>query len=103
MFYVNGGKGFVMAFSSGLTISVQFGYGNYCENKNNAAQRNNERSLLAFLFDTKSQTAEIAIWETESGNWVTSNFIDCHGDNVIGYLSADQVATLIAKVASVHE
>lgn len=25
------------------------------------------------------------------------------GDNVIGYLSADQAAALIAKVASVHE
>lgn len=67
MFCSNGGKGFSMSFASGLTISVQFGYGNYCENR------------------------------------VTNNFIDCHGDDVIGYLSADQVAALIAKVASVHE
>ena len=103
MFYANGGKGFSMSFASGLTISVQFGYGNYCENRHNQNQRNNERSLQAVDLETSSQNAEIAIWETESGNWVTNNFIDCHGDEVIGYLSADQVAALIAKVASIHE
>ena len=27
-------KGFSLTFENNLTISVQFGYGNYCENRN---------------------------------------------------------------------
>jgi len=33
MFRITEGKGFHMAFENGFTVSVQFGFGNYCENR----------------------------------------------------------------------
>ena len=32
MFKITRGTGFQMTFENGWTISVQFGYGNYCDN-----------------------------------------------------------------------
>jgi len=34
MFSITGHKGFQMTFENGVTLSVQFGPGNYCENRN---------------------------------------------------------------------
>ena len=33
MFTINQGKGLQMTFSNGWTVSIQFGYGNYCSNR----------------------------------------------------------------------
>lgn len=34
MFKITDNKGFRLTFANGLTVSVQFGFGNYCENRN---------------------------------------------------------------------
>ena len=65
------GKGFHMTFENGLTISVQWGYANYCDT---------------------GETAEIAIWNAE-GKWV--NF---EHDQAKGWLSPDTIADYICKV-----
>ena len=78
MFKITQNKGFHMTFANGYTISVQFGDVNHCD-------------------DRDLSTAEVAIWKGDS-DFLTSQFIEC--DSVAGYLTTDQVAELIAKVAA---
>lgn len=83
--------GFQMTFDNGLTISVMFRGGNYCEHKM-------ERPTIAMAnleMDGihSSEDAEIGIWD-EAGTW-----LDFGGDTVMGYVTANEVATLIGKVA----
>ena len=82
-------KGFQMTFENGWTISVQFGYGNYCQNNHHPN---------GFYFSknqdiTTSEDAEIAIWDNQ-GNWY--NF---GSDTVKGYCSTNEVAEWIDKVS----
>ena len=87
------GKGFQLTFSNGLTISVQFGYGNYCENH---VKKTEDKPNL-YSYELSSKDAEVAIWN-ENNDWITNDFIYCKNDDVIGYLSSDSVADLIYKV-----
>jgi hypothetical protein len=89
-FYSNNNKGFQMTFGNGWSISVQFGYGNYCQNNHHP---------MGFYFSknqdvTTSEDAEIAIWDKD-GNWY--NF---GNDTVKGYCSTDDVAGWINKVSN---
>ena len=81
-------KGFSLTFKNGITISVQFGSGNYCERKNLHSHYGSE-----MLNDTggiiESSDAEIAIWD-EDDNWF--NF---GSDTVRGWCSANEVARWI--------
>lgn len=86
-------KGFHMTFANGLTISVQFGPFNYCDQRSTFPNARPEDQEI-----WKSGTAEIGIWNSEG--WKTNQFINCHGDDVIGHLTADQVAELIYKVST---
>jgi len=88
MFVSTGNKGFQMVFENGWTISVQFGYGNYCDN-------NHHPEGFDFAKKTeivKSSDAEIAIWDKD-GEW-----FDFGGDTIKGYCTADEVADWIEKV-----
>lgn len=76
-------SGFTMKFDNGNTISVQFGMGNYCANKNKESK-------------TQCTTAEIAIWDA-NGTWY--EFKDAH-DEVLGHCSADKVAEWIHFAAT---
>lgn len=70
-------KGFNMTFANGITASVQWGTGNYCDN--------HFSTDLSFSKEASSDTAEVAAWN-ESGEWVTNKFYDTC-DDVVGYLS----------------
>jgi len=83
-------KGFVMTFANGWTISVQFGYGNYCDNRNHP----NGFGFSQKQEITESQDAEIAIWDKD-GEWY-----DFGNDQVKAYQTAEEVAEWINKVAS---
>lgn len=85
MFKITRGTGFQMTFENGWTISVQFGYGNYCDNNRHPDGFDFGKNLDI----VQSSDAEIAIWDSE-GSWY--NFGD---DTVKGYCSADEVATWI--------
>jgi hypothetical protein len=78
-------KGFSLTFENGITISVQFGSGNYCERKNLHANYGSE--MLNDIIE--SSDAEIAIWD-EDDNWF--NF---GSDTVRGWCSANEVARWI--------
>jgi hypothetical protein len=82
-------KGFHMTFKNGWNISVQFGYGNYCDNGHHP-----EGLALHDKRIVESENAEIAIWDK---NNVDYTFED--GYNVKGWLTADQVAEWIDKVS----
>jgi hypothetical protein len=84
-------KGFNLTFDNGLTISVQFGTGDYCERGSPYAPYKSE--MLNGQDITESQNAEIAVWD-ENNNW-----FDFGTDTVKGWCSANEVAKWIEKVS----
>ncbi len=93
----NVAKGFQITFANGLMLSVQFGSGNYCKNRDINYRRP----------APDSPDAEIAVIDTtmEKGEnnenhhvvFVTDLFCDC-GDTVAGWQTPDQVAEVMIKV-----
>ena len=83
MFNITMGKGFKMLFANGYTVSVQFRYGNYCDNRHgkNGAD---------------SANAEVAAFKSYGGEWVKL------GENTdeIGYQTPDQVLAIMAMIAA---
>ena len=88
MFTSTSNKGFSLTFKNGWTISVQFGYGNYCDNYRHPDGWDFSKKQEV----TQSSDAEIAIWDAD-GEWY--NF---GSDTVKGYCSANEVAEWIEKV-----
>lgn len=94
MFRVTRNKGFQMEFENGWTISVQFGYGNYCDNYQHPEGFDFAKGLNV----VQSSDAEIAIWsgDTWESDWYTFE----NGDTVLGHQTPDQVVQWISKVAA---
>lgn len=95
-------KGFQLFFENGYGVSVQFGYGNYCDN------RDYTRSDYDREFDMNGivacNNAEIAVLRGSPKQWdfcsrEVAPDIFC-SDEVAGWKSADDVARLIARVQS---
>lgn len=88
-------KGFHMTFKNGLTASVQWGAGNYCDN-----HFPKDRDF-SFKKDASSDTAEIAVFDK------TGNFLDPQSffsyeiisdGSVAGYLTPEQVVEFLTAV-----
>ena len=77
-FAINSGKGFHITFDNGVTVSVQFGGGNYCENYH--VNIGSERSIHYFT----CPDAEVAMWKRDS-TWITKEFFHSD-DDVIGHI-----------------
>jgi hypothetical protein len=88
MFTISSGRGFQITFDNGYTVSVQWGNGNYCTN------RDGENG-----FD--SRTAEVAVYREDERNVtdINSGFYPINGERVRGWQTPEQVAKLIQKVA----
>ena len=99
-FRITGRKGFHLTFSNGVTLSVQFGYGNYCENRDFDKSWEDEQKK-----SLESNTAEIAIWLNDSQNehfpdrddkWITK---ECphvkSNDDVDGWVTIDRLVKII--------
>lgn len=94
--------GFQISFQNGNTISVQFHYGNYCDNRDNRATLNYKiyrgpyESQLMKDFGAgywwACDNAEIAIWDAHDV------WYDFRNDQVIGYQSKTDVAEYIEMV-----
>ncbi len=81
--FVQIASGFRMKFENGNTISVQFGCGNYCDNKRESQDN--------------CKNAEIAIWH-ENG---TDYWFDNEPNKIaIGWQTADEVAKWITFAQS---
>lgn len=81
MFKITNSKGFHLTFPNGVTLSTQFGGGNYCDNYNFPIGTEKKENM-------KSNDSEIAIWNSK-GEWITSRmqeelFHPEHTDDVMG-------------------
>lgn len=86
-------KGFQITFENGLTVSVQWGAGNYCDNRYNP---NFSRTK-----DAACENAEVAVWCNE--RWLNANsFLSEEDadwcDDVVGWLTPEQVVDLLYRV-----
>ena len=68
MFKITSKHGFHILLN-GCTLSVQFGGGNYCENYNDTIETSKTEPLK------KCHNAEMAIWITETGEWISKEYI----------------------------
>jgi hypothetical protein len=80
-----GGIGAHYKFDNGITISVQAGPGNY------STPREDHSSVDAY------SSFEIAMWNND-GEWVTRNLIPKQHDDVIGWVSRDDINKIISIV-----
>ena len=89
MLKITGNKGFHMRFANGWTASVQWGPGNYCDN------RDEDFMDAEAVAASGSRTAEVAAW---SG---TKGLVELPGgDTVMGYQSSAQVLEFLRWVAA---
>lgn len=72
--------GVVMTFANGYSISIQFGCGNYCENK--------------FESKPQSKDVEIAVFNKDDQFVRLTNM----NDDVVGYVNMDELADYIQQV-----
>ena len=87
IFSTSNNKGFHMTFENGVTISVQWGPGNYSDNYDEDFRPRERRNV-------DSSTAEMGIWDQQR---IWLRFDD--GDTVQGSLTPDQVSEWIYKVS----
>lgn len=92
-------KGFHMTFKNGITISVQFGYTNYCSRKSeypfDSSKLEEQDEMRQHIIE--SETAEVAIWDKE-GKW-----FKFETDTVKGWVDANTVAQWINIASSAHD
>lgn len=90
-------KGFQMTFANGMTASVQWGAGNYCDNHYTYNLRD-----LYHERDAQSDTAEVAvIYKGELIDFI-DKFVpeECSNDGTVaGYLSPEEVLYFLNKVS----
>lgn len=90
-------RGFHITFPNKVTLSTQFGYIHYCENRCN--EKYNEENIIKFVTEHKtltnieSNTVEIGIWDKE-GRWITKEmakdvFDKDIADDVIGWVTIE--------------
>lgn len=89
-------KGFLMEFDNGFSISVQFGYGNYCSNKHTKTLNGVGYNQEMGQHYTHSNDAEIMICN-ESGDCITQ---EGNCDAVIGWINIDNIGKIIGIVAN---
>ena len=93
------GKGFHLKFDNGLILSVQIGWGNYCENR--------DRIYFKCIYELyqssmekpiESKDCEIAIFNDE-GEWLTNKVLETgtNDDYVKGYVGINELVDIINK------
>ena len=89
-------KGFQMTFQNGLTASVQWGRGNYCEN-----HFNEDLGFCGNGPDARSDNAEVAV--IYKGKFINiEQFLHenaYHDETVCGWLSPEEVLYFLNKVS----
>ena len=91
---ITDGRGFHIVCANGITVSVQWGAGNYCQNRKITIDEQIRLEHSPTRRSMESDDAEIAVW-FESGEWH-----DWGSDEVIGHIPADEVARLIGYCQS---
>ncbi len=83
VFTITAGKGFQITFENGFTASVQFGYGNYCENRAKREQIYYHGDT--YSHDIASKNAEVAFWHKDQDGM----------DEPHGWVEPDAVAAFL--------
>jgi hypothetical protein len=91
MFRITDGKGFQITFDNGWTASVQFGIGNYCNNRD-YMEYGEEGDRVAG--SDGCANAEIAAWDAD-GVWY-----DFGSDTVLGWVGPTDVLGFLLMIAS---
>ena len=81
----HGGIGSVLKTKSKVTISIQAGEGLY------STPRENDLELYSYT------TFEVALLNTK-GEFITPQFINCHGDTVAGFVTREVINSLIYQL-----
>ena len=93
MFKITAGKGFHLTFANGIMLSVQFGRGNYCKNRNISWEEEKSDKYLS------CKDAEIAIWDGEGSYLTQEANKDIYGeelhDDVKGWLSVTDIVKFV--------
>lgn len=88
-------KGFHMTFENGLTASVQWGAGNYCDN------HSPDDMDFSYRKDASSDTAEVAVMDSKGNFLEIAQFLheNAYCDDVVcGWLSPEEVLCFLNKV-----
>jgi hypothetical protein len=94
MFKITETKGFHITFANGVTVSVQFGFFNYCGKYPHSVIEVTERHLIPDKQAEKGvENAEVAIWDHE-GFWLAGEY-DPEEQDVIGYCSPEKVLDIL--------
>jgi hypothetical protein len=94
MFTNTQGKGFSMRFANGFGLSVQWGPGNYCSNRDSDFRSWTDAKCGESLI--KSASAEVAILCPDGSLAYRADW----QDSVKGYLTVDAVLALMNEVAA---
>jgi len=98
-FGITDGKGFHVRFGNGWTISVQFGWGNYCATRNTGSRTDDRANG-----EKGCENAEVAVFDP-AGDFVKLPAFMYDGDeerrnDVAGWCDADSVLRLMNRTAS---
>lgn len=92
-FSITDNKGFQITFDNGITVSVQFGSGNYCSNRDYGVYAPGAKVPAC-------DNAEIALFD-KTGKWLTKKAAksvakEKLSDDVVGWVKPEQIAKYIA-------
>jgi len=85
-FRINQNKGFHITFENGWTVSVQFGWGNYCDNYDNPVEEVRELGKKQY----QSDTAEVWAWNLKE---------EKYPKDPLGYQTPKEVLAFINKIS----
>ena len=86
--------GFQIILPNHITVSVQFGPGNYCDNRDTETTWNNPSGIY------KCANAEVAIIDSLNGYWLTNQcwkevFNEELTDDVVGFITSEQLIPIL--------
>jgi len=88
MFNITSQKGFHITFENGWTVSVQFGRGNYCDNRN----------ISSMVPVPASRNAEVAAWDPNG------KMFEFEEDNTVqGWMPPEEVLAFMNKIAAMAQ
>lgn len=97
-------QGFKMTFDNGLTVSVQWGETNYCDNKCHTIEEV-ESTDFSRTHDASSNTAEVAIMYNNTfikPSVILRNYHDRNA-NVLGWQTPNEVLDILNRVRQIDQ
>lgn len=98
-FKITNGKGFHITFPNGYTASIQWGWGNYCDNYDFGDGYKPYEERMRESGAKGSSNAEAAFWEPH-GTWYHPACLEENGDDVYPRLTTMQVLSALNEIAA---